>query len=337
MAMKIREKKHTLSALFSRFRSKRVAILGDLMLDEFKWGDAQRISPEAPIPVVNILKTVCHPGGAANVGENVLALGANPIIFGVIGGDETGRTLLARLRDEGADVVGVVEEENRPTTRKTRIIAHNQQMVRVDRESTEPITRLTQKELVRRLDAVLDSIDALIISDYEKGVITPALVGRILPLLEEKGVRCYVDPKGNRVKRFPGVFLAKLGKPEAERVARVEIRNSRTLERAARKIMAFYGCKYVVITLGSEGMCVLGSHMRLHRISTLAREVYDVTGAGDTTLATLALAMTAGASPLQAARLASVAASIVVGKVGTAVAKPPEIQSVLRTNKWLFG
>lgn len=335
--MKTGKRTNGLARFLTRFRRKRVAILGDLMLDEYVWGQAHRISPEAPIPVIEVQKTVSHPGGAANVAENVLALGATPVLFGVVGRDPTGQALLARLRTDGADTAGVVEEENRITTKKTRIIAHNQQVVRVDQECTQPISYATQEELAEHLRGVLAGIDALILSDYGKGVIVSPLIRKIWPLVRRTGVRCYVDSKGHSVRRFRGVFLAKLAKSEAERITHLQIVDKKSLTKAARTIAALYRCKYVVITEGPQGMSVFLPPGRLHKIQALAREVYDVTGAGDTVIATLALALSAGATLIQAARLASVAAGIVVGKVGTAVPTLAEIRRQLRASRQQAG
>jgi rfaE bifunctional protein kinase chain/domain len=305
---------------------RKVVVLGDVMLDEFVWGDVTRISPEAPVPVVDIRQESVHLGGAANVLANLVALGASASVVGVVGNDSAGSRLRERLR-----LVSPIQkddylviDEHRPSTTKTRIIAHNQLVVRADRELRTPVNGQTEKRIIEALKAALEDADALIISDYDKGVVTPSILGAILPLAYER-IPVLVDPKLRNFSAYRPATLITPNHHEALRMTNLESDTDDELHRASRSIREQLNCDAVLITRGDRGMMLLEGDGEPVYVATAAREVYDVTGAGDTVIATLAAALATDARLLEAAILANHAAGIVVGKVGTATASAAEL------------
>ena len=319
-----------------RMSSRTVVVYGDVMLDEFVWGDVTRISPEAPVPVVDIRRESVHLGGAANVLANLLALGSCASVVGVIGRDQAGERLRAELqRAAGIERAGetLVVDESRPSTLKTRIIAHSQLVVRADRESRTPVEADIAERLIATLRGALKEADAFVVSDYDKGAVTPRVLGEILPLAYERGIPVLIDPK---IRNFPFYRPATLVTPnhhEALRLAQTEDQTDEGLKAAAHLIRERLNCESVLITRGERGMMLLEKEREPVYVETAAREVYDVTGAGDTVIATLAGALSAGASMLEAAILANHAAGIVVGKVGTATATAEEVVNSLQRDE----
>lgn len=306
-------------------RGRKVVVLGDVMLDEFVWGDVTRISPEAPVPVVDIQRESFHLGGAANVLANLVALGAHASVVGVIGNDVAGERLRSSLRNAGADQDEyLVTDEHRPSTVKTRIIAHSQLVVRADRESRRPVNGQTESRIIEALQAALENAAALIVSDYDKGVVTPRILEKILPLAYDR-VPVLIDPKLRNFGAYRPATLVTPNHHEALRMASLEADTDEGLHEAARRIRAALHCDAVLITRGDRGMMLLEGTGAPVYVATAAREVYDVTGAGDTVIATLAAALTGGSSLIEAAALANHAAGIVVGKVGTATASADEL------------
>ena len=304
---------------------RKVVVLGDVMLDEFVWGDVTRISPEAPVPVVDIQRESFHLGGAANVLANLVALGARASVVGVVGNDAAGERLRSSLRAAGADQDEyLVTDEHRPSTVKTRIIAHSQLVVRADRESRRPVNGQTEARIIEALRAALENAAALIVSDYDKGVVTPRILEKILPLAYDR-VPVLIDPKLRNFSAYRPATLVTPNHHEALRMASLEADTDEGLHEAARRIRAELGCDAVLITRGDRGMMLLEGAGAPVYVATAAREVYDVTGAGDTVIATLAAALAAGSSLIEAAALANHAAGIVVGKVGTATASAGEL------------
>lgn len=301
-------------------------MLGDVMLDEFVWGDVSRISPEAPVPVVDIRRESVHLGGAANVLANVLALGATASVIGVIGDDAAGHRLRARLREVSPQQVDeyLVVDASRPSTVKTRIIAHNQLVVRADRELRTPVNGKTESRVISALKDAIQTADALVVSDYDKGVVTTRILEAILPLAYER-IPVLIDPKIRNLASYRPATLVTPNHHEALRMTNLEADTDDGLHRAARLIREKLNCDAVLITRGDRGMILLEGDGDPVYVATAAREVYDVTGAGDTVIATLAAAMAAGVSLLDAANLANHAAGIVVGKVGTATASAEEL------------
>ncbi|MDX6695966.1 MAG: D-glycero-beta-D-manno-heptose-7-phosphate kinase [Blastocatellia bacterium] len=308
--------------------SRRVLVYGDVMLDEFVWGDVTRISPEAPVPVVDIRRESVHLGGAANVLANLLALGASASVVGVIGQDSAGERLRAELeRGAGMEHAGasLVVDESRPSTIKTRIIAHNQLVVRADRERRTPVAAAIEDRLIHVLLGALKEADAFVISDYEKGAVTPRVLAEVLPAAYERGMPVLVDPKIRNFLSYRPATLITPNHHEALRLTNTEDHTDEGLKAAAELIRERLACESVLITRGERGMMLLEKEREPVYVETAAREVYDVTGAGDTVIATLSAALAAGATMLEAAILANHAAGIVVGKVGTATATADEI------------
>lgn len=308
--------------------SRAVVVYGDVMLDEFVWGDVTRISPEAPVPVVDIRRESVHLGGAANVLANLVALGAHASVVGVVGQDQAGERLRAELRRatnvEHADE-SLIVDESRPSTIKTRIIAHNQLVVRADRERRTPVEAAVEARLISVLQNALKEADAFVVSDYDKGAVTPRVLGQILPLAYERGIPVLVDPKIRNFAAYRPATLVTPNHHEALRLTGIEDHTDEALKTAAHLIRERLRCESVLITRGERGMMLLEKDREPIYVETAAREVYDVTGAGDTVIATLSAALSAGATMLEAAILANHAAGIVVGKVGTATASADEI------------
>lgn len=309
-----------------QMRDCRVVVLGDVMLDEFIWGDVSRISPEAPVPVVEIKRESTHLGGAANVMANLLALGAQACVIGVVGEDAAAEKLRASLRSDGGGQTDglLVADNSRPTTIKTRIIAHNQMVVRADRERRAPVNGETESRIISAVKAALENAGALVISDYDKGVVTPRILSEVLPVAYGR-MPVLVDPKIRNFDSYRPATLVTPNHHEALRLTNLEEDSDDSLTDAARKIRRRLGCDAVLITRGHRGMMLVEAERDPVFVETSAREVFDVTGAGDTVIATLAAALAAGASMTEAAMLANHAAGIVVGKLGTATASSQEV------------
>jgi len=359
--------------------ARRVGVVGDWMLDRYLWGTATRLSPEAAVPVVDFVEQSECLGGAGNVVANLAALGARVMPFGVLGEDATGAAVRKGLAALGLSDKGLLGDASRITTIKTRIIARHQQVVRVDREKREPLDGSTQERLIRRIKASLRQLDALVVSDYDKGVVTDALAERVLSECHRLGVPAFVKPKTSRLFSYRGAAVIVCNAKEAGFFVTRALTDQESVEQAGLALLAHFGCSAVVITRGEQGMSVLedtasrkaghgpsrsrggaragaktsprGFHIPAtsfevtyarvgqpgfdpRRIkggrSTTGRQVFDVTGAGDTVLATLALAVAAGASMREAALLANAAAGVVVGKLGTATVSPAELLAAVR-------
>ncbi len=312
------------SEILQALRDRYVVVLGDVMLDEFVWGDVTRISPEAPVPVVDVRRESVHLGGAANVLANLVALGARGSVVGVIGNDVTGERLRVGLRELGTHDDSLIVDETRPSTIKTRIVAHNQLVVRADRESRTPVSPKIEEKIVSCLKDELERADAFVVSDYDKGVITPAILREILPVAYER-VPVLIDPKLRNFNFYRPATLVTPNHLEALRMSDSEDHSDDGSHHAAKAIRDKLGCDAVLITRGDRGMMLLGADGEPVYVETAAREVYDVTGAGDTVIAALAGALATGATMIEAASLANHAAGIVVGKVGTATATANEL------------
>jgi len=321
-----------LEVIARRFHGLRIGVLGDLMLDELLRGEATRISPEAPVPVV-LMRDPRHrevfPGGAGNVAANVAALGGKPVVFGAVGDDETGRRLKVLLADRGIDTAGVVPEPERVTPHKTRIVAHQHQLVRLDVEQPRPITAQSARLLGLRFKRRLAELDALIISDYLKGSVTTDVASEISATARRRGIPVLVDPKPEHPEVCEGATVATPNLHEAELMARAPIRDAEARQSTAPSLRATLGCSALLITRGGDGMTLVESDGTVVEIPSLPRPVYDVTGAGDTVIAVMALALAASASLAEAANLANVAGGCVVLKFGTAVVALDELMAAL--------
>lgn len=316
----------------NHFRKKKVLVLGDVMLDRFVWGSVSRISPEAPVPVVEIREETTCLGGAANVVANVSSLGGQAFPLAIVGRDMEGRQLRARLSDLGTPLSGILVERERTTSVKTRIIAHHQQVCRADREDKTPLAPALQDRIVAWFRSHLHAMDAVIISDYAKGLISPSLLKRILPLARSAGKIVCVDPKLKNLAAYRPATVITPNLAETEHAAGMTISDERSLLRAGNKILRQTGIDHLLVTRGEHGMALFvgDSNSTVRRIPTLAREVFDVTGAGDTVISTLALGLASGLSILEAAILSNIAAGIVVGKLGTACVTPEELLAGIR-------
>ena len=312
------------SEILKTLQDRYVLVLGDVMLDEFVWGDVTRISPEAPVPVVDVRRESVHLGGAANVLANLVALGAHGSVVGVVGDDGPGDRLQNELRELGSQDGCLIVDETRRSTTKTRIIAHSQLVVRADRESRVPVTSKVEDHIIARLKEALKHANAFVVSDYDKGVVTPRILREILPVAYEQ-VPVLIDPKLRNFNSYRPATLVTPNHLEALRMSDSEDHSDEGSHTAAKIIREKLGCDAVLITRGDRGMMLLEADGRPVYVETAAREVYDVTGAGDTVIAALAGALACGATMVEAASFANHAAGVVVGKVGTATATPDEL------------
>jgi rfaE bifunctional protein kinase chain/domain len=315
--------------IINKFADCRIVVLGDLMLDQFIWGEVRRISPEAPVPIVEVKRETWNLGGAANVIANLLGLGARAVPIGIVGDDDAAEILRNFLAVAGAEPASVLTDSSRPTTRKSRIVAHNQQIVRADREDRAPISSDTEDRLIPIfLDALEDS-DAVIISDYDKGLLTPRLLSETIEATQAQDKIVCLDPKIRNFLHYRNVDCITPNQLEAERVTNIDITDQDSLRAAAVRIRDLLACKNVLITRGESGMSLLNANGRITHIPAVTREVYDVTGAGDTVIAVLTLALVSGAELEEAATIANHAAGVVVSKIGTSTISTAELSIAL--------
>lgn len=311
------------AAIIGKFSGLKILVIGDLMIDEYLWGKVTRISPEAPIPVVEVVKEESKPGGAANVGRNLLALGAKVFFAGVVGADENGAKLREVTAAVGGNVDCVLSDSSRPTTVKTRIIAQHQQVVRVDREKTAPISAELVQALMQRVAPLVDQVDGIIFSDYDKGLLSKELVKSVVERAAGRKVLS-ADPKPQNIGLFANTSLITPNKKEAEQAAGFPLRNDQDVERAALQLQKQLSIESVLITRGDEGMTLLSNGEFLH-VPTQAKQVFDVTGAGDSVISVATLARCAGATLEQSAVLSNLAAGISVAHIGVYAVPPEEL------------
>lgn len=311
--------------LFTHTAHIRCLVVGDLMLDEYLWGKADRISPEAPVQVVDIIREELRLGGAGNVVHNLAALGAQVSVCSVVGNDSNGHELLGQFSHHQIDTRAIFPDPDRRTSRKTRVVAAHQQIVRIDRESREALPAYVEQQLCYWITAHVCEYSVVVLSDYNKGVLTPAVIAAAVTAATAAGIAVLVDPKGTDYIRYSGATLLTPNRKEAEAASGIAITDTASLARAAAVIMGSAGLPHLLITRSEEGMTLFSQAGEMVHIPTVAREVFDVSGAGDTVLAALAIGIAAGFSMIEAARLANVAAGIAVGKLGTSVVTPQEI------------
>jgi D-beta-D-heptose 7-phosphate kinase/D-beta-D-heptose 1-phosphate adenosyltransferase len=307
-----------------------VVVVGDVMLDRYWWGTVDRLSPEAPVPVVHKRRATLAPGGAANVAANVKSLGGTPLLVGVVGGDDAGRELARDLKERGISPDHLVVDAQRPTTVKTRVVAHSQHVVRVDEEDRSPIAGAIAAEVADRVTALLGGARVVVVSDYAKGVLGGALLRRIIAAAGAAGAHVVVDPKGVDYARYGGARVICPNRAEALTAASIPPDEPDAVHRAARRLLESVAVDAVLVTLGEAGMLLCERGRPPVAIPALARAVYDVTGAGDTVIATLALALAAGADLLTGVRLANVAAGLAVEAVGTTAVTASQLRDALR-------
>lgn len=322
--------KERLKKIINSIKKKKIAVIGDIMLDRYIWGDVERISPEAPVPVVKVKRETERPGGAANVAWNIKELEAEPIIVGVIGKDTFGEILKEKLEGLGIITECLIEDMKRTTTSKTRIIANNQQVTRVDRESNHDLEDNLRKKVLEKFIEIIHSVSVVVISDYGKGVVTSWLLKRIISETIRKKIFIIVDPKESHFKLYYGASLITPNEKEAGNAVSIKIRDGRSLIKAGKKLKTLSKVDNILITQGSKGMSLFTNDGYIQHFPTMARQVFDVTGAGDTVVATLAAAISSGASLQEAVIFSSHAAGIVVGKIGTATATTDEIIASIR-------
>jgi len=300
------------------FAGKHVLIVGDVMLDEYVWGKVRRISPEAPVPVIEYESRSFRPGGAANAAANVRSLGGNVLMGSVVGADAQGRQLLELLQAGGMDSQGLFLAQERWTTTKTRLLAHHQQVVRIDYERIEALSDQREDELLTWVKNNIQRADACVLSDYAKGLVSVRIAEEVIRLARQAGKPVLVDPKGVNFAKYRGATLVKPNQHEVERVLNHEIRAEAELMDAGRRLLELLEGSAVLITRGAHGMNLFRADAPPVHFPSLARNVFDVTGAGDTVVGVVALALAAHVDLEAAAQLANKAAGIVVGKVGTA-------------------
>jgi D-beta-D-heptose 7-phosphate kinase/D-beta-D-heptose 1-phosphate adenosyltransferase len=317
-----------LEKLIASFGQLRLLVVGDVMLDEYLWGDVERVSPEAPVPVVHVKRESRALGGAGNVVRNIVAMGAECVVCAVVGNDWAGDRLIDLLTDLGVDPSGVVRVGDRPTTRKTRVEARSQQMVRFDRETDEPISSSASRRLLRAVDAELPGVQGVILEDYGKGLLPVRVLRAAMRRFNQAGIPVAVDPKSS-VAAYRGADLFKPNLREVAALTGARIRSEHELYRAVARLRRRLGPGDIVVTRGSDGMTIFEGDASPVDVPIARSEVFDVQGAGDTTIAALALTRLAGGSLLEAAVVANTAAGVVVGKVGTATANPEEILALL--------
>ena len=315
--------------LVDEFPAHRVLVLGDVILDRYVWGSVDRISPEAPVPVVRVDRESSMLGGAGNVARNLASLGAQAEIAAALGEDDAAQELLRLFAKWKIDVAGLVSDASRPTTVKTRVIARAQQVVRYDRELVQPIRAATVDALLDALRVQAARVEAVIIQDYGKGLLSREVVQEAMVLFAERGLRVFVDPKEGDWGMYQGAELIKPNLREAEQVTGIRAREQPNLERLSRALLELSGARSIAITRGNEGMTLYTAEDGLHNVPTVERGVADVAGAGDTAIATLTLARLSGASWIESAELANAAAGFVVGVAGTATLTPRELLAML--------
>ena len=312
-----------------KFESCKILVIGDLMIDEYVWGSVDRISPEAPVQVVAVTDEDYTLGGAGNVVNNLAVLGAKVQTIGVIGTDANGTLLLKKLQSLNADTAGVIAESGRPTTIKTRILADHQHVLRIDRETRREISGDTFTKLSDAALALIPAADVVLVSDYGKGLITRKFLAQVVRSAKQNHKKVVVDPKGDDYTLYNGASLITPNRKEAVLASGVEIVNAATLQKAGAAILKKTDIERVLITLGKDGMALFERRKNPYKIAAEARQIYDVSGAGDTVAAVLSLSLAAGADYRQAMALANTAAGLVVGKVGTATTSPQELQAAL--------
>jgi D-beta-D-heptose 7-phosphate kinase/D-beta-D-heptose 1-phosphate adenosyltransferase len=312
-----------------KFAGCRILVVGDLMVDEYLWGNVERISPEAPVQIVSVASEEHTLGGAGNVISNLVALGANVSAAGVVGSGINGQLVLKKLEALGVNTRGVIQDRERMTTRKTRVIANHQHVLRFDREVKTDISRQTMNKICRATGEMIAETDLILVSDYNKGLITRALMAKLDAAAQKYGKMLIVDPKGRDFKKYAGASLITPNKKETALASGIEIVDESSLSRAARHLIEKTGINKILVTCGKEGMVYFDQSTSPYRIRTQARQVFDVSGAGDTVLALLGLGIAAGYSIRDAIALANTAAGIVVGKVGTATVTKAELAAAL--------
>jgi rfaE bifunctional protein kinase chain/domain len=325
-----------LKSLFDNFNRKRVAVVGDLMVDKYIWGSVSRISPEAPVPVLEVESESTRLGGAANVANNIKSLGAEPILFGIVGDDEAGISLRNILREMGLPDDGIITDTQRPTTVKTRVIAHNQHVVRLDYEVRKDIDARIVKRISNILNSMSNKVDAILLEDYNKGMLTKELLDGVIKFARKNDKVVSVDPKQNNFFEYKQVTVFKPNRKEAENALGLPADSDEQAVVAVKELLRRLDCENVLLTRGEKGMILFERDGSYAHIPTKARKVADVSGAGDTVISTLTVALASGATVKEAAAIANHAGGIVCGEVGVVtVDKEKLFSAVLNDSKSL--
>jgi D-beta-D-heptose 7-phosphate kinase/D-beta-D-heptose 1-phosphate adenosyltransferase len=330
--MNEKQEKQKFEKILKRFPKAKILVIGDIMLDRFIWGKVSRISPEAPVPVVLVdthENEFFHLGGAANVANNIYSLGGKVFLCGVVGDDGDGERIRRELRRMGIGTEGTITEPGRQTTVKTRIFANQQQVVRIDRETAKSL-RDSARHYIENFSArKIRDCEAVILSDYEKGLLDKKLIRGVVRKAKELKKWILVDPKVKNFSFYRGATVVTPNMKEAGEASGIPITDEVSLRRVGRKLLKRLGCEVLVITRGEEGMAIFEPDREFF-VHTVAKEVYDVTGAGDTVIGTMALALASGAKVIDAVKLANYAAGKVVEKKGTATVSPEELMKVIK-------
>jgi D-glycero-beta-D-manno-heptose-7-phosphate kinase len=322
-----------LRQMLGDFQGKTIAVVGDVMIDRYYWGAVHRVSPEAPVPIVEVESESVRFGGAANVANNIESLGGNPFVVGLVGKDHPGEMFLRMLADEGLDDKGIVIDASRPTTIKTRIIAAGQHVVRVDNESKKDCSAEVQAQIIGAVRTNIGKIDGIIIEDYNKGVITKEVIAGVIAAARQKGIPVTVDPKFNNFLEYKNVAVFKPNRREAEDALGGRLRTTEDVEKAGKKLLELLHAENVLITRSEDGMSLFQANGRITHIPTTADVVLDVSGAGDTVVATLTMALVAGIDIVDACKLANLAGGVVVGSVGIVPITPEVLlQAAMKHN-----
>ena len=312
------------------FPNTTILVLGDIIMDEYIWGDVSRISPEAPVPVVDVTQETKMLGGAANVVNNIAALGGRAILCGVVGNDPTGEEIIRKVEDLNLPTGGIFRIPGRPTTIKTRIVAQSQQVVRFDRESRKPVGEENMSKMLSFVEGAKEHIHAVVVSDYDKGVVSPEIMQGLKAICRGSGVILGVDPKPDHFDRYRGIDVITPNHHEAGAFCRTRITDLESLVQAGAYMLDKLECRCVLITQGKDGMTLFEKNGEITHIPTVARKVFDVTGAGDTVISAFCLGLGAGIDLKSAATIANFAAGIVVGEVGTTAVKAEALKTVIR-------
>jgi D-beta-D-heptose 7-phosphate kinase/D-beta-D-heptose 1-phosphate adenosyltransferase len=323
----VKIKKQRLNQIFDAVPSKKILVIGDIMLDEYFWGTVERISPEAPVPVVDVGEETYRLGGAGNVVRNLSSLKAGVGICSIVGNDSQGDRIKELLECDGVSADGIIHDPGRRTITKTRVIAHTQQVVRIDKENRERISADIHSSLLELFMGMIDSSDAVVISDYGKGLVTPELIGRITSEAGKRDILVSIDPKERNFQHYRNAGVITPNTKELAFGSGLPVSTEAEIAVAAARIFDMLGCKMLLATRGAHGMSLFEGRDKITHIPTAAKKVYDVTGAGDTVISVFTLAIAAGATPVEAAMISNIAAGIVVGEIGAATVELEALRS----------
>lgn len=318
--------KKKFESVIKKFSEKKIAVVGDVMLDKFIWGKITRVSPESPVPIIDVEKESEHLGGAANVAMNIKSLSSDILLFGIIGNDESGTHFKKILEKNKISTYGIVRD-NRPTTVKTRIIAHNQHITRIDKEVKKKISEKTENKIFSLIKKKIDEIDAIILEDYNKGVLTENLISKIIDISLKKNKIVTVDPKLENFFSYKNVFLFKPNTKEIENSLKIPVHTDSEIEIAGKKLLEKLNAKHILITRSENGMSLISRDGNIFHIPTIAKKIADVSGAGDTVIATLTLSLACGLSTLESAMLSNIAAGSVCEEIGVVPITKEKLQN----------